>query len=174
MMVRMTFLLLAGVALASAATAEKARNRPELFDKLLACRGVADSAQRLACYDQSVGAMEEAEKKKDIVVVDRKEIRETKKSLFGFTMPKFGLLSGDKEDDKDEVKEINGVVETARVVGGGDWSLRLASDAGTWDTDGSLIADPRPGDKVHIKKAALGSYLGSVGINHGVKFRRVQ
>lgn len=166
--------LLAGFVLASAASAEKARNRPELFNKLLDCRAIADASQRLACYDQSVGAIEEAEKKKDIVVVDRKEIRETKKSLFGFTLPKIGLFTGDKDDDKDEIGEISSTVESARMIRGGDWSLRLASDAGTWETTSSLNTDPRAGDKVHIKKATLGSYLGSVGINRGVRFRRVQ
>jgi hypothetical protein len=167
-------LLVMGIALASAAAAEKPRNRPELFNKLLDCRAIADNAQRLACYDQSVGAIEEAEKKKDLVVVDRKEIRETKKSLFGFTLPKIGLFTGDKDDDKDEINEINSTVEIARMVKGGDWSLRLANDAGTWETNSSISVAPRPGDKVRIKKASLGSYLGQVGINRGVRFRRVQ
>jgi len=170
--------LLAGFALASAAAAEKPRNRPELFDKLLQCRGIADNAQRLACYDQSVGAMEEAEQKKDIVVVDRKEIREARKSLFGFTLPKISLFSGekadDKTDDKDEVKEISSTVEAVHMIKGGDWSLRLANDAGTWETTSSLAIQPETGDKVHIQKAMMGSYLGSVGVNHGVRFRRVQ
>ncbi len=169
-----TLCMLMGITLASAAAAEKPRNRPELFNKLLDCRAIADNVQRLACFDQSVGAIEEAEKKKDLVVVDRKEIRETKKSLFGFTLPKIGLFTGDKDDDKDEVEEISSTVEIARMVKGGDWSLRLAGDAGTWETNGSLKADPRPGDKVRIKKASLGSYLGQVGISRGVRFRRVQ
>jgi hypothetical protein len=172
--VRTTLWAVMGIGLASAAAAEKPRNRPELFNKLLDCRAIADNSQRLACYDQSVGAIEEAEKKKDLVVVDRKEIRETKKSLFGFTLPKIGLFTGDKDDDKDEVSEISSTVEIARMVKGGAWSLRLADDAGTWETISDLKADPRPGDKVRIKKASLGSYLGQVGISRGVRFRRVQ
>lgn len=175
-LVRTTSLLVAGITLASAAAAEKPRNRPELFSKLLDCRAIADNAQRLACYDQSVGAIEEAEKKKDLVVVDRKEIRETKKSLFGFTLPKIGLFTGDKNDDdeKDEINEISSTVEIARIVKGGDWSLRLANDAGTWETNSELNVPPRAGDKVRIKKATMGSYLGQVGINRGVRLRRVK
>ncbi|RYE37238.1 MAG: hypothetical protein EOP21_14305, partial [Hyphomicrobiales bacterium] len=128
-MSKTTMFLLAGFAFASAATAEKPHNPPALFKKLLDCRAIADSAERLACYDQSVGALEEAEKKKDVVVVDRKEIQETKKTLFGFTLPKIGLFTGDKEDDKQEINEIQSTVESARMVKGGYWSLKLANDA---------------------------------------------
>ena len=167
-------LLVAGLAFAAAASAEKPRSRPELFDKLLDCRAITDGGQRLACYDQSVGALEEAEKKKDLVVVDRKEIREAKKSLFGFTLPKIGLFTGDRDDDREEVREIQSTVEAARMVKGGDWSLKLAGDAGTWETNSQVSVAPRPGDKVRIRKASLGSYLGQVGINRGVRFRRVQ
>ena len=171
---RTTMILLCAVTFASAAWGEKAHSRPELFSRLLDCRAITENAQRLACYDQSVGAVEEAEKKKDLVVVDRKEIRETKKSLFGFTLPKIGLFTGNKEDDKDEVQEIDSTVESARMVKGGDWSLRLANDAGTWETTSDLVGPPSPGDKVHIAKASLGSYLGRVGISRGVRFRRIQ
>lgn len=174
--VKTTLLVVAGITLASTAAAQKPRSRPELFNKLIDCRAIADNAQRLACYDQSVGAIEEAEKKKDLVVVDRKEIRETRKSLFGFTLPRIGLFAGDKddEDDKDEINEISSTVESARPTRGGDWALRLANDAGTWETNSPVDVAPRAGDKVRIKKASLGSYLGQVGLNRGVRFRRVQ
>ena len=98
---RTTLLATAICAFATAASAERAYNRPEVFNKLINCRGIADKDQRLACYDAAAGALEEAEKKKDLVVVDRKEIRETKNSLFGFTLPKIGLFGdGDKDDEK--------------------------------------------------------------------------
>lgn len=169
-----TLFWLTGCALATAASAQQPRQRPELFGKLLDCRAITADAQRLACYDQSVGALEEAEKKRDLVVVDRKEIRETKKSLFGFSLPKIGLFTGDKDDDKDEIEEISSTVESARMIKGGDWSLRLAGEAGTWETGSSISVAPRAGDKVRIRKATLGSYLGQVGINRGVRFRRVE
>jgi hypothetical protein len=49
----------------------------------------------------------------------------------------------------------------------------LTGGAGTWVATDNLSVAPRQGDKVIIRKAALGSYLGSVGYNHGVRFRRV-
>ena len=169
-----TVITIAACAFATAASAEKTPNRPELFTKLLDCRAIADSAQRLACYDQSVGAVEEAEKKKDLVVVDRKGIRETRKSLFGFTLPNIGLFTGDKGDDKDEISEISGTVESVRRTKGGDWAIRVSNDLGTWETNSELVAPPKVGQKVRITKATLGSYLGQVGLSRGVRFRRVQ
>ena len=175
-MLTKTVIAVAVVSFASAAAAapEKTPNRPELFTRLLDCRAIGDSVQRLACYDQSVGAVEEAEKKKDLVVVDRKGIRETRKSLFGFTLPNIGLFTGNKSDDKDEITEISGTVESVRRTKGGDWALRLANDLGTWETNSELVAPPKVGNKVRIAKATLGSYLGQVGLSRGVRFRRVQ
>ncbi|KQX21732.1 hypothetical protein ASD39_00685 [Sphingomonas sp. Root50] len=174
---RNMFMLAVASSLAAAASAEKTHEPPELFRNLLNCRAIADSAARLACYDQSTSALEQAEAKKDLVVVDRKQIRETKKSLFGFTLPKIGLFGGsgdEKADEKDEVVELESSVEAVRPIGGGNFSLRLAKDAGTWETMSTINDAPRSGDKVRIRKAMLGSYLGQVGINRGVRFRRVE
>jgi hypothetical protein len=173
---RNTFMFAMALALTTVASAEKTHEPPELFRNLLNCRAITDNTARLACYDQSTSALEQAEAKKDLVVVDRKEIRETKKSLFGFTLPKIGLFGDgdDKVNEKDEVTELQGTVETARPISGGNFSLRLANGAGTWETMSAVNDAPRSGDKVRIKKAMLGSYLGQVGINRGVRFRRVE
>jgi len=175
---RFDFLVFASAALAfaGAAHADKTSDRPELFRKLIDCRAITDSAQRLACYDTQVSALDVAEKKKDLVVVDRAQMKETRKSLFGFTIPKFGIFGsgGDKEMKADDISEIDAVVEAARPIASGNWSITLAKDAGTWETMNALDQPPKSGDKVHIKKALVGSYLGSIGnLNRGVRFRRV-
>jgi len=165
----------AALALASAASAQKTADRPELFRKLIDCRAITDSAQRLACYDAQVGALDVAEKKRDLVVVDRAQMRETRKSLFGFALPNFGIFGGkaDKEIQAEDVSEIDTTLTSARVIAGGNWSLVLANGAGTWETMNPLDLTPKSGDKVHIKKGLMAGYLGSVGYNRGVKFRRV-
>lgn len=174
---RNTFMIAVALSFGSAASAEKTHEPPELFRNLLNCRAIAENAARLACYDQSTIALEQAEAKKDLVVVDRKQIQDTKKSLFGFTLPKIGLFGGGgikEEEEKDEVVELQSTVEAVRPIGGGNFSLRLAKDAGTWETMSQVNDAPRSGDKVRIRKAMLGSYLGQVGINRGVRFRRVE
>lgn len=174
---RNTFMIAVALSFGSPASAEKTHEPPELFRNLLNCRAITESVARLACYDQSTSALEQAEAKKDLVVVDRKQIQDTKKSLFGFTLPKIGLFGGGdakEEEEKDEVVELQSTVEAVRPIGGGNFSLRLAKDAGTWETMSQVNDAPRSGDKVRIRKAMLGSYLGQVGINRGVRFRRVE
>jgi hypothetical protein len=168
----------ASLSFAAAAGAAMPAARPQLLVKLVECRAITDATQRLACYDAQVSALDAAEKKKDVVVMDRQQVRETRKSLFGFSLPSLNLFGGggkgDKEDAADDITEIDSTVVAARVLPGGGWSLVLANGVGTWETNESLSSDhPKAGAKIHIKKALMGSYLGSVGYNHGVRFRRV-
>ncbi|RVT92739.1 hypothetical protein [Sphingomonas crocodyli] len=171
---RAKFVLSACVAalLTPAVVAAPEPRRPEMFDKLVACRTITDPTQRLACYDAQVVALDTAEKNDDLVIMDRKQVQETRRSLFGFTLPKFSL-GGKKLDEKDDTTEIESTVQSVRRAGNG-WSFTLANDAGTWETPDGLGTAPKVGDKIRIKKAMMGSYLGSVGFNRGVRFRRVQ
>lgn len=166
------------LSLAGATSATTAAPRPQLLVKLVECRAISDSAQRLACYDAQVSALDAAEKKRDVVVMDRAQVRETRRSLFGFSLPSLNLFGGGAKDDKndaaEDVTEINSTVVSAHPLRGSGWTIVLANGAGTWETGDSLSRDrPEAGAKVHIKKALMGSYLGSVGYNQGVRFRRV-
>lgn len=160
------------LAFMAAASVGNAAERPELFRKLVECRSMVDPAQRLACYDAQVGALDVAEKKKDVVMMDREQVRDTRRSLFGFPLPNIGLFGGRKEVVED-VDEIEGAIATARSLPNGQWSLVLAGNAGTWETTVPLKFDPRSGQKINISKAAMGSYLASFGSNRGVRCRRV-
>ena len=42
---------------------------PQQMQKLLDCRSIQDSAQRLACYDREASAVDQAITKKDFVMV---------------------------------------------------------------------------------------------------------
>ena len=172
--VRMTVVAVAAVG--AAAAAQKPASRPPLYKSLLDCRSLSDNSTRLACYDHAAGAMEEAEKKSDLMVIDRKQMQETRRSLFGFALPKFSIFGGGRDDGaaKDDLSEINSTVTTARPIGGGKWSIKLGDESGTWEALDGIRFDPASGDKVRIRKASLGSYLGQVGMNRGVRFRRVQ
>jgi hypothetical protein len=159
---------------AAAKPARPQDQRPEVFDVLLRCRDVADDRARLACYDSAAVALKQAADRKDLVIVDRKQIRETKKSLFGLALPSLGIFGGgDDKDEADEVKSIEGVVVSATQNGNGGWTVRL-EDGGIWNqTDYAVIAvAPKRGDKVRIVKAAMGSYMMRVGSQPGVRVRR--
>ena len=94
---RTTLFLVIAMGLAPAAPSQTPRHRPELFGKLIDCRAILDNGQRLACFDQAAAAVDAAERNKELVVVDRREIRETKRSLFGFTLPRISLFSDDRD-----------------------------------------------------------------------------
>ena len=93
----------------SASASEKERETPQVFKDAVACRDIADPAQRLACYDTAVGALATAEEQDDVVIASREEIRETRRGLFGLSLPKIKLFGGgddeDKEDNDDDEKE---------------------------------------------------------------------
>ena len=47
---------------------------------------------RLACFDAAAARLDEAEKKGDIVVVDRRQAQEVRRQAFGFTLPSLTLF----------------------------------------------------------------------------------
>ena len=161
-------LLLSGPAVA--ADKKDQNETPAQLQRLLACRGVTDGVQRLACFDRETAATEVAIQRSDLVAMDRAKIRETRRSLFGFSMPSLGIFG---LGDKDEIKQIDGVV--AGVAHGMDGFRVSLQDGTRWaQTDGKAIAlEPRVGHKVLVKRGALGSYLMSIAGQPGVKVQRV-
>ena len=81
---------LAVVAIAPAAGKEKKsekRDAPAAFKELVACRQIADSAARLACYDRQVASLEQAQSAGEVVVADRQQVEQAQKGLFGYSIP---------------------------------------------------------------------------------------
>lgn len=143
---------------------------PAAVQSLLSCRSIADSQQRLACYDKAAQGFAEAVTKREVVVIDKVRANEARRSLFGFAVPNFGALFG---GGGDEISQIEGVVQSA-VDSGAGWTITLA-DGSTWmQTDDTPIAlEPRRGDKVLVKRGALGSYFLKLGSQPSFKARRI-
>jgi hypothetical protein len=165
-----SFLFLAGpsalalvIATAPLAAKDKSalpKELPPVFEAVVNCRALTADADRLACYDQSVAALASARDKEDIVVADRATIRETKKGLFGFALPRLKLFGG-AERDSDDVKEIESTITAVRDTADGTAIFTLADGARWKQTDGGN-AFGRPGLSIRIKRGTLGSYLASV------------
>ncbi len=143
---------------------------PAQVTEVLNCRAIADNVQRLACFDRATQALGQAVERRDVVVFDREGVRKTKRGLFGFGIPNLGIFSD--ESDEVEVKQIEATVAGLSRTADG-WVFRL-DDGSRWvQTDGKMIVnEPRVGDKVVVKKAALSSYILSVAKQPGVKVRR--
>ncbi len=145
--------------LAAVQPAPSAPVAPGPVAALEACREVAGDAARLACFDRTVAAFMAARAKKDVVVMDRAEVRKTKRSLFGFTLPSFNIFGGggDKDDaDNDEIKELEGKLASGRPVGVGFYQLTL-QDGSAWETtERKNTLNPKEGDAIRIRKNAFG------------------
>ena len=153
----------------NAATRERpAGPPPAAVQGLLACRSIADSAQRLACYDRASGAVAEAIQKQDLVMIDREQATEAKRGVFGFSVPSFaGLLGGG------ELSQIEGTVAGARQNADGGWTIQLA-DGSIWSqTDDWPGLDARAGKKVTIKRGSLGSFWLTIPGSNGIKVKRI-
>ena len=147
---------------------------PAAFTRAIECRSVADPQARLACYDREVAALAAAAQSNEIRVVDRQEIRRTRRSLFGITLPDLGGIFGGGGDGE-EVSEINATIQSARQDAYGKWTIVL-DDGARWqqiDTR-DLASDPRPGQPIRIRRAAMGSFLANVNRQIAIRVRRVQ
>lgn len=141
---------------------------PPVFEAVVNCRTLTADSERLACYDRSVAALASAREKEDIVVADRATIRETKRGLFGFSLPRLKLFGGTEGED---VKEIEGTISAVRTTQDGLAIFTLADGARWRQTDGGN-AFAKAGQTIKIKRGALGSFLATLG--KGSAFRVVR
>lgn len=152
---------------------------PDYMGDLKACRAITDDRERLACYDAKIGSMVTANDAGDVRIVDREDVRRTKRQLFGFSVPNVGVLAG---DDKDEDGDGNGgkdelfstSIASARALPNGGWRFTTAEGA-IWEINNPprRLAPIKPGDAVEFKKASLGYYFVRIAGQIGVKGRRV-
>lgn len=160
-------------AAAAAAAQAPAGGRNTLVDAVVECRGQADPAARLACFDAAAAALGQASASGSIVVVDREDVRETRRSLFGFSVPKLPFFSGDDSNDE-APEEIEAPIRSVRSLGYGKFLFTLDNGA-QWQTTeaNNRPPDPKSGETLSIRKGALGAYFLSVEGRRSVKGRRV-
>lgn len=170
---------LAGLSPTAHAAKDSAQDRAapkaaRIVDDLAACRAIAADAPRLACFDRTAAALETARADKQLVVVDREDVQKTKRSLFGFSLPKINLFGGGdgKADDEPELKEIDSVLKGVRSIPNGLFVVTL-EDGQQWQFIDPMNFPPRAGEPIHIKRGALGAYFGSVKGRTGVKIKRL-
>lgn len=146
---------------------------PEAYTQLVECRTLTDDAQRLACYDARVAKLQLAQESKEIVVVDKTEVNEAKRGLFGFSLPQIKLFGGGAGDE--DVNELATTITRVQSYDYGRWRFVLENGS-VWDQiDGEPLAvDPRAGDKILIKRAAFGSFKARVGNQPAIRVRRIQ
>src|SRR5689334_2671937 len=89
------------------------QRRPEAFEALVHCRSIAEAAARLQCYDSAAAALEQAAERRDVVVVDRAQVRESRRRLFGLALPHLPIFGGSDnghDNDDEEISQIESTI----------------------------------------------------------------
>jgi hypothetical protein len=142
---------------------------PKLFEEVVSCRAIQDSAERLACYDRSVAALDTAQKSNELYVADKAAMKEARKGLFGFSLPKLKIFGDEDLGDLDELEST-----IASVKEGQRGYVFTLPDGARWmQTDKRYMDKPKVGAKIRIKKAALGSYMASINNKPGFRVERI-
>ena len=149
----------------------------ELVKAVQSCQSIREDAARLACYDKAATALVTASNKGDIAIVDRQEVKQARRSLFGFSLPRLPFFSGSNSkmsSADEEPKRLESTLGSFRSLANGFFGFTLTEPQSTWETtEGSSLFEPKPGSKVTIERGAMGSYYAEIGGQQWVHVRRV-
>jgi hypothetical protein len=144
---------------------------PDSYSKLTACKAIVDRDARLDCYDKASAALEQAIVRKEVLVADKAQIKEARRGLFGFSLPKISLFGGD--DAEEQANEIEATIARAKQMGrNGPWTIYLEDGAKWVQLDGDIFPFPKPGQKIKLRKSAVGGYFANINGQRAVRMKR--
>ena len=157
-----------------AAAQPKARDRAVIVQKLIDCRGLTDGSTRLACYDTAAAALDVAEAKGEIVVVEKEQMKAVRKQAFGFSLPSLSLFDrGDKGEAAEPLDRITATLSGAYRNSTGKWVMELEDGAVWLQTDTEpLPRGAKKGSTIEIRKAAMGSFFVNVDKQRAIRATR--
>ena len=158
--------------------AQTAIARPDALKKMLDCQVLADDGARLACYDAQVAQFVKARDSGEVTVIDRAEVKRTRRGLFGFSLPDLGIFKsrGDSAaNDGENINEITATIRSVKQNSDGGWIVTL-EDGARWEQTQAMTFGrrPRPGSIVKIERAALGSFKMKIDTSPAVRARRIE
>lgn len=167
--------LLGGVCLAigvDGAAAQERGDRAQVLRDAVACRAIADKDARLACYDRTVSALDQAESSDQLVVLDKAQVQKTRRSLFGLSLPKIKIFGGESKDDP-ALDRLDTVVATTTRDADDRLVFTVEGGARWRQIDDRTSSRVRPGTKVTLKRASFGSYFADFAGSVPVRVIRV-
>jgi hypothetical protein len=147
------------MALQGTASAQDRDGPSPLIEALSQCLAVTADAERLACLDAGARRLVDASQRREVVVVDEAELKKTRRSLFGFSLPRIKLFGSEGPDSAEEIDEVAVAIRSAAPIGNGYMSFTLADGARWTTTEPWMSRGPKGGETLTIKKAAMGGYF---------------
>lgn len=170
---------LAALLLCSAAplSAQDDKSESTYISALRACQGKTDPAERLACFDAAAASIVSASSQGEVRVVDRKDVRETRRKLFGLALPDLGIFGKSDKEDPEQAEEFTALTTTVAAVRSAKGTLVITTAEGAeWQLDElpARLLKPRVGQSLEIRSGAFSSYFLRIDGQKGVKGRRVR
>lgn len=146
----------------------------DLIDGLRKCRSVYGDSERAVCYDGAAAALIGAVEAGDVRLVDREQMRKTRRQLFGTSAGELDILKDGPKEAEENPDLLETTIVSAVKTGLVSWRFTTAEGA-IWEINNPprKIAPIAPGDKVVFKKASLGFFFIRINDQLGVKGKRV-
>ncbi|WP_295857108.1 hypothetical protein [uncultured Xylophilus sp.] len=134
---------------------------------LYACRTVLDVAARLDCYEQETALLEDAERRAEIAVVDRRAEQQRRRAAFG-------AKASEDVGATSMLSEIKSTLVSAMPDSAGLFVFVLADGARWMQVDDAPIPGRlRSGSAVIVKRTMLGGYKMTIDTRPAIKVRRM-
>jgi hypothetical protein len=160
------------VALPGIAVSQDRDGPSPLVEALSKCLAIVGDAERLACHDAAARRLVDASRRREVVVVDKEEVKKTRRSLFGFSLPRIGLFGNKGPDSGEEIDEVEVAIKSAAPARNGYMSFTLEDGARWTTTEPWMSRGPKAGEKLTIKKAAFGGYFVKLSGTRAVRAMR--
>jgi hypothetical protein len=150
--------------------------------QVYACTGIADGAQRLACFDAAVAGLKQAETSGGLTVVNREQIEKAETETFGLPAPSLSALAESARarptPTTEKPKALDRVTFPVKsVTKGPDGKYRFTMENGQQWRQTDSISLPALGNgpwEAEIRKAAVGSYMLKLGDRTAVRVKRME
>jgi len=156
----------------AAAKDQKKPARAEVLQKLINCRSIPVDAERLACYEAQTAKIDDAEAKRDLVIIDRDQATKARKD--GFGLPARPLIVGTPPALGEGVTDVTAKIRSAKLLDSKRWLFVLDDGARWYQAELKTLRDPKPGQSVRIRKASLGGFLANIDGQPATRVRRIE
>lgn len=135
------------------------------------CRAIEQNEARLACFDGAVDTVIARQDSGELQVLDKEDVAQTRRGLFGFSLPKIGIFAS---DDEKENTFLQSRITGLRRLRSDHWEIEI-SEGSVWRaTNTPRQFRPEVGDEIELEKAAMTSYWLRVNGALGVKASRIR